>query len=301
MYCWDGRDNDGDGMVDCDDPECATDINCLREENCGDGLDDEPDGWIDCADPDCFGEAPHCTTETDCADWYDNDLDSLTDCDDPDCVGSPACMPALGVWELFQGAGAGDAIDLDGSIITFSPSATLPNGYSWTAITGIADYLVEPGTGLTSTPLDLGDDDSHEHTFEHMSGFDFYGVAYARFYVVSNGYLTFGSTHEAYWNSPSSVCFEHPSVMGLRGDINPDLGGTITLDEFDDHVAVTFEGIAGYFDNPVAAPNSFQMVLYETGDIELVYLDLNIDNYDIAVGVGDGLGGMAPDEIDLIP
>lgn len=301
VYCWDGRDNDGDGMVDCDDPECATNPECLREENCGDGIDDEPDGWIDCADPDCFGVVPHCTTESVCGDWYDNDLDALVDCDDPDCLGSPDCVPAHGVWEYYQGAGAGDAIDLEGSIITFSPNATLPNGYAWTTTSGITGFLVDPGTGDTSTTLDLGDDEVMEHTFEYMEGFEFYGVSYASVYVVSNGYLTFGSTDVAYWNSPLSVCFEHPSVMGLRGDINPDLGGTITLDEFDDRLAVTFEGIAGYFDDPTTDPNHFQMVLYETGDIELIYVELNIENYDIAVGIGDGLGRLTPDEFDFIP
>jgi hypothetical protein len=43
------------------------------------------------------------------------------------------------------------------------------------------------------------------------------------------------------------------------------------------------------------------MILYETGDIELVYLELNLENYDMAVGVGDGLGGVAPDEVNFIP
>lgn len=76
VACSDGLDNDGDGKIDCLDPDCLgqacdaqdADKNCgldgrqpkqlacvKREKNCSDGLDNDGDGKIDCADPDCDG------------------------------------------------------------------------------------------------------------------------------------------------------------------------------------------------------------------------------------------------------
>lgn len=93
--CDDGQDNDGDGLIDCDDPDCEDDPACLpdTETICDDGIDNDRDGLTDCDDPDCDGD-PACLpeTETICDDGLDNDGDGLTDCADPDCQGNAACV-----------------------------------------------------------------------------------------------------------------------------------------------------------------------------------------------------------------
>jgi hypothetical protein len=67
-HCDDGRDNDGDDLVDCDDPDC----------------DDSPD---------CRCQPELELGPTACSDGEDNDCDDLIDCDDRrDC----AVVPALG-------------------------------------------------------------------------------------------------------------------------------------------------------------------------------------------------------------
>ncbi|MGF1464572.1 MAG: MopE-related protein [Sandaracinaceae bacterium] len=96
--CDDGRDNDGDGLVDCDDPDCATDPSCCRPllEVCDDGRDQDCDGLVDCEDPDCVA-APDCCVPTPelCDDGRDQDCDGLIDCLDPNCAAAPACcVPA---------------------------------------------------------------------------------------------------------------------------------------------------------------------------------------------------------------
>ena len=51
--CNDGIDNDGDGLIDCNDPDCqfppAIELGC----NCADGVDNDGDGKIDSLDPKC--------------------------------------------------------------------------------------------------------------------------------------------------------------------------------------------------------------------------------------------------------
>jgi hypothetical protein len=86
--CTNAADDDGDGLVDCDDVSCVDDAACADVElSCNDLVDDDADGLIDCADPEsCQGSglcepgdrplgAP-CSHPSECA--------SLT--------GAPACL-----------------------------------------------------------------------------------------------------------------------------------------------------------------------------------------------------------------
>ena len=73
--CADGVDNDGDGLADCDDPDCAADPECqapnlegqpflieqpVLVENCSDGIDNDGDGKIDCKDKKDCKQDPAC-------------------------------------------------------------------------------------------------------------------------------------------------------------------------------------------------------------------------------------------------
>jgi hypothetical protein len=89
--CDNGIDDDGDKLVDCDDPDCV----CTPKEICDNGIDDDGDKLVDCDDPDCV-----CTPKEICDNGIDDDGDKLVDCDDPDCVCVPegvACSP--GFWK----------------------------------------------------------------------------------------------------------------------------------------------------------------------------------------------------------
>ncbi len=92
--CWDGFDNDGDGLVDCADPDCVAFITC--QENtllaCNDLTDNDGDGLVDCFDSDCFGFTLCFERGDACSDGIDNDGDGLVDCADSSCDGAAACM-----------------------------------------------------------------------------------------------------------------------------------------------------------------------------------------------------------------
>lgn len=91
--CMDFEDNDCDGLIDCDDPDCRI---CMdRETSCSNSFDDDCDGLVDCQDPDCVDHS-WCTschpTETGlCFDGIDNDGDGTTDCADVDCARDLVC------------------------------------------------------------------------------------------------------------------------------------------------------------------------------------------------------------------
>ena len=64
--CTNGVDDDGDGLIDCEDTDCDLDPACAGPppENCTNGTDDDGDGLADCDDPDCSG-APSCQVPLD--------------------------------------------------------------------------------------------------------------------------------------------------------------------------------------------------------------------------------------------
>ncbi len=93
--CADGRDNDGDGLVDRKDPGCtsATDddeANVSAKAACADGRDNDGDGLIDGKDPGCTSatddDEANVSAKAACADGRDNDGDGLIDGKDPGCT-----------------------------------------------------------------------------------------------------------------------------------------------------------------------------------------------------------------------
>ena len=85
--CSDEQDNDGDGLVDADDPDCV--LACTPYEgpsgSCVNGLDDDRDGLIDRDDLGCLlGDEAR---DPACANGVDDDQDGLVDWpDDPNCT-----------------------------------------------------------------------------------------------------------------------------------------------------------------------------------------------------------------------
>jgi hypothetical protein len=65
--CSNGWDDDGDGLVDCEDDDCLGTPECgvVFPEDCGNGVDDDGDGLIDCEDDDCRWD-PSCFSTGEC-------------------------------------------------------------------------------------------------------------------------------------------------------------------------------------------------------------------------------------------
>ena len=85
-------DNDGDGLADLDDPQCASasdDDESVPPTPCNDGLDNDGDGLIDYpADPGCLDDASNLENPK-CDDDLDNDGDGKIDWDGGAGFGTP--------------------------------------------------------------------------------------------------------------------------------------------------------------------------------------------------------------------
>jgi hypothetical protein len=67
--------DNGNGLANCDDPDCHGTIDCPIETVCDDFIDNDYNGLIDCADPEC-AESPNCKAHVPFADLDgDNDVD----------------------------------------------------------------------------------------------------------------------------------------------------------------------------------------------------------------------------------
>ena len=97
--CNNGTDDDCNGLIDCQDPACGSDLGCTcrgTPESCTNGRDDNCNGLVDCVDPACYANpACNCTGRTPqpeiCNDHVDNDCNGKTDCQDSACFANAAC------------------------------------------------------------------------------------------------------------------------------------------------------------------------------------------------------------------
>ena len=114
IACADGRDNDQDGRVDCQDEDCLMGGFCGEQipntevrgpedtyDRCVDGIDNDLDGQFDCGDRECQSIMELCClTEVDdasCSNGLDDDGNGFADCADFSCAPpsgtrSTACM-----------------------------------------------------------------------------------------------------------------------------------------------------------------------------------------------------------------
>jgi len=124
--CADGMDNDGDMLIDGDDPDCVVRNGVSRVpkivfdgimcttceggpvEDCATEGDEDGNGLADCEDPACVG-TPDCPPPEDCDTVGDEDGNGLADCEDPAC---PACPPTDCLDYAFYFGGAASETDL---------------------------------------------------------------------------------------------------------------------------------------------------------------------------------------------
>ena len=166
--CADGIDNDGDGLIDRDDPGCEDRVDNDETDNappaCANGLDDDGDGTIDLADRGCG--SPRDTDESDdppavqCANATDDDGDGYTDFPaDPGCA-SPDDDDEINDTASLPECADGEDNDRDGLIDLADPGCTSPADPREADPDGdrpqCSNQLDDDADGIVDFPLDPG-------------------------------------------------------------------------------------------------------------------------------------------------
>jgi hypothetical protein len=131
-----------------------------------------------------------------------------------------------------------------------------PDGASLSALCQVD---VAPCWGAT-VPITLSDDSNFElvlnsGTFCDLSGVSFGGTAYTRFFVNSNGSVSFNTGDNDYTPTANEfVNINRPRVAGYWTDLNPATGGTISAaSNGSGLISVTFAGVPTYGNGSLVA------------------------------------------------
>ena len=172
-------------------------------------------------------------------------------------------------------------LDLIAVNVGFTP---VPGGYRVTR--GASPLSVGPGT-----PIALADDDTREVALPFP--FPFYGRAFDRVFVNSDGNLTFDEGDSA--STPRRVgrlVAGPPRIAPLLTDLDPTAGGVISTEATSDRFVVTWRDVPS-FESTIQ--NTFEAVLYADGRIDFVYgaeLNGNFEEGVTGIAPGQALGGL---------
>ncbi len=165
--------------------------------------------------------------------------------------------------------------DLDYLSLTF-----LPNG-SDDFYFGCSESISQlPTNPLGGTTLSLSNDSFAQVNLGGGATVPLYGTSYTRFFVGSNGYLTFNAGDSTATESLAAH-FNQPRISALFDDLNPAQGGNVSWKQTADRVAVTWMNVP---EHNAGNQNTMQVELYFDGQITISYL---------ALAATDGLSGLS--------
>lgn len=169
--------------------------------------------------------------------------------------------------------------DLAHRSISFTPDASA-SFYSVCSAPA-SEFPTDPSGG---TVLPLGDDAFVEVALGDGNEVSLFGVHATSFFVGSNGYVTLGEGDSAFAQSPAAH-FALPRIAALFEDLNPGAGGSVSVLETSDRVAVTFANVPVF---PSAGANSFQIELFFDGRIRVTYLAMSASSGIVGLSAGGG-------------
>lgn len=171
--------------------------------------------------------------------------------------------------------------DLDFLSLTFSPDGS--SAYYEACRERVEEFPTDPNGG---TYIPLGDDDFTEVVLSNDANILFYGARYDRFYIGSNGYITFEQGDTEFLASLENH-FNMPRISPLFTDLTPADSQSISYKQLQDRVAVTFQNVPLYGDK--TAKNSFQVeMFFIDGTIRVSWLDVAATSG--VAGLSEGYG-----------
>lgn len=206
-------------------------------------------------------------------------------------------QPTRMIYEWFPLGGTGDAWDLEGTTITFSPNATVPMGYQYAVATGVTTFPSPPIAVSTPLPFN-GSDDAIEVPFPGGQAFTFFDVTYTSMWVNTNGNITFGAGDTEPEESAVLFAGGLPRISGEWDNINPVAGGpsTVYVQPLNDRVAVTWNYSPDNFGGQ--GPHAIQIEIFWTGQVAIT--NLTNGGTDGLCGITEG-GGAPLAEVNFVP
>jgi hypothetical protein len=165
--------------------------------------------------------------------------------------------------------------DLDFHFFDFTPNGTVD--FYRGCVMPTSQLPTDPTGGTTLSP---GADGYVQVNVLNSQTVKLYGVAYTRFFVGANGYITFNTGDSASAES-ADAHFNQPRISALFDDLNPTAGGSVSWKQTDDRVAVTWLNVP---EQGTSTQNTFQIEMYFTGEIKIGYL---------SIAAQDGLAGLS--------
>lgn len=179
--------------------------------------------------------------------------------------------------EIFEGNN-----DITNKIFTFIPSGS--KAYYEACREKITEFPTDPTGGTNAA---LGDDDFVEVILNNDKQILFYGASYDRFYIGSNGYITFEEPDTDFSGTLESHFFI-PRISGIFTDLSPANSQNISYKQLDDRVAVTFKNVPVFGDKTKLS--SFQIeMFFADGTICISYIGISANNFVAGLSTGRGL------------
>lgn len=170
--------------------------------------------------------------------------------------------------------------DLQEKQIVFEP--VIRNRYSYSSDRAHFD-------SNASDPLSIEDDDSEELTLTDFA-FPFAGKAYKQLFVNSNGNITF-DTGDPEPPNLENLMDGPPRIAPFFADLDPESAGGILVRQTKDFATITWLKVPEFFSHDQFAygENTFQIILYPSGRIDLVYSD-DLTATQALIGIVPGYG-----------
>jgi uncharacterized protein (TIGR03437 family) len=165
--------------------------------------------------------------------------------------------------------------------VTFSPA---PTGYRF-ATTPTPPSALDP-VALGEPLSGLGDDDTREVDLPFP--FRFYGTAYTKLHINSDGNLTFGAGDvDTSARSLGRFNAGPPRIAGLFADLDPSASGEgVRILRSPARFTVTWLRVREYSDFGFGQPQTFQITLTPDGAVTLSWAQVNIANAVIGITPG---------------
>ncbi|MCP4610885.1 MAG: carboxypeptidase regulatory-like domain-containing protein [Planctomycetes bacterium] len=205
-------------------------------------------------------------------------LDVISDIPDQDYVGVTVPPPAKDYFTEYFSSEE-DIFDLSNRSVMFTPT-TDGTFYSGSQ-QKITKLPTDPAGGIE---LALGDDDYELVQLNGGEKVFIFSSSFARFYVGSNGYITFTEGDNEHSESLANH-FDSKRISVLFEDLNPSGGGRVSWKELADRAVVTWENVPEYGSGN---SNTFQIEMFFDGRIQLSWLTIEAVNG--VVGLSEGFG-----------